>query len=547
MTNKESSYLQYLPPALWRDDPKPPAFSLGQFLLVFEQILTGLEEDLPAAQKGYRHASLEQTLDQLHKLYNPLKVSSNDELWTEQWLDYLASWVGLELQPDWDQYQKRKLINDAVNIYNLRGLKRGLLKHLEIYVTSTLRPRIAVDTGETVFRVALTGDAVGHANVVSSGPPILHPLSVEIDRTSSSYRGRLIVGDAGAPDRSQPAKLWRLRPNGEFDYQVKTDNSLDYLPLYDGSDLDFGDPVLTPVGIADDPLGFYGIADAGSPTAFSKILRLEKDPPHRATLVWRGAPMVKALDLMIDPAGNYIVLDRGNFDLNSSPEGQAQILVIDPEASPGGTPSGAVVGSPLRLTSVINPTALALHPDGDYFVADIGDGPFGLPASQTKFRPAEIYRIDQSTGAVTPLLADLPEELPRPVFPTSLHIDDPDQLLILDYGVKARRGDAGLVEPALIWRLSLPPAPPNLSILSKDISYVTPTDMTKDLKSNLIVVDQGDSMPNDDWRAPSNPYAFGVVLHFAETSPERLRAIDAINDIVAKEKPAGTRYTLKSD
>ena len=153
MSSEKSSYLQYLPPALWREEPETPEFSLMRFLLPFEKMLTGVEDGLAFVQNGYQHESIEHTLDVLHELYNPFMVQSDNPQWTEHWLAYLASWVGLSFLSSWDEHQKRKLIADAIDIHNIRGLKRGLFKYLEIYLVSELSPRITIDTGESVFRL----------------------------------------------------------------------------------------------------------------------------------------------------------------------------------------------------------------------------------------------------------------------------------------------------------------------------------------------------------------------------------------------------------
>jgi hypothetical protein len=53
MTHRKSSYLQYLPPVLWMGEPEAPEFSLGRFLLAFEHILTGLDDQPAIAHTGY--------------------------------------------------------------------------------------------------------------------------------------------------------------------------------------------------------------------------------------------------------------------------------------------------------------------------------------------------------------------------------------------------------------------------------------------------------------------------------------------------------------
>lgn len=50
-----------------------------------------------------------------------------------EFLDYLASWVALTLEPGWPEAKKRSLIKKAVELYHLRGTPRGLRVYLRIF------------------------------------------------------------------------------------------------------------------------------------------------------------------------------------------------------------------------------------------------------------------------------------------------------------------------------------------------------------------------------------------------------------------------------
>lgn len=639
MNNKKSSYLQYLPPALWRDEPDAPEVSLGRFLLSFEKLLTGVEDGSSFVQSRYQHESIEHTLDVLHELYNPFKIQSDDSEWTEQWLTFLASWVGLSPLSSWDEHQKRKLIADAVEIHNIRGLKRGLYKYLEIYLVSELKPRITIDIGETVFRLPLANALDKHAQVITSGPPIIHPLSVQVDKTSPSFKGQIIIGDYD-PHGTDSARIWRIKSTGEYEYNtIGGRNS--YYPLYNGDPLNHiilpppdplkpvvdRKPIYTPIAIVDDYDSYYGIADSGSGNSgsASKILRVPKLSPYATTsvsLVWVGPPMIRAVDMVINSSGNYVVLDRGNFDLGlpvgstGGPLDVCKILEIQPDMGTGGIITGAVLNQ-IDLPIIVEPMALTIHPDGDYIVADIGVDPVGgalvgtdgiTIASTSTFtsasatfitssvkvgdtlsilfgndsvdspyqilqvvtetellilnshgrftgdtgqtwlvhRRTEIYKINSTTGNPTSLLSGIPIQQPYPAKPTALLMEDSEHLLILDYGVKNRTGTKPLVQPARIWRLAIPPATPSLEIVNQDIGFVWPTDMSMDLKENVIIVDQGGRPDDRDWRAPDFPHEFGVILHFTDSAaPASYRTARAISDIIRTEKQAETYFRLR--
>ena len=50
-----------------------------------------------------------------------------------EFLEYLASWVALDLEPGWPEAKKRSLIKKAVELYHLRGTPRGLRVYLRVF------------------------------------------------------------------------------------------------------------------------------------------------------------------------------------------------------------------------------------------------------------------------------------------------------------------------------------------------------------------------------------------------------------------------------
>ena len=103
----QSSYLDYLP-ALYRDDE-----FMGQFLLIFESIMKPVEN----------------TIDNISLYFDPIMT-------TESLLPWLASWLGLTLDPTWPEERRRELVKSAAELYRWRGTKRGLAEYLRIYTGS---------------------------------------------------------------------------------------------------------------------------------------------------------------------------------------------------------------------------------------------------------------------------------------------------------------------------------------------------------------------------------------------------------------------------
>ncbi|MBD1873795.1 phage tail protein I [Nodosilinea sp. FACHB-131] len=120
-----SDYLQYLPAAL-QTDP-----ILGQFLLAFEQILTGLPtastETKILLPETENPPGLEALIGQLHTYLDPTQTPA-------EFLPWLANWVALSLREDWPEQVKRSFIRRIVPLYQKRGTKAGLVEMLKLYL-----------------------------------------------------------------------------------------------------------------------------------------------------------------------------------------------------------------------------------------------------------------------------------------------------------------------------------------------------------------------------------------------------------------------------
>ncbi|MGB7444093.1 MAG: phage tail protein [Coleofasciculaceae cyanobacterium] len=123
-----STYQQYLPTILQED------VFIGQFLLAFEHILSGL--NITSAQEKVITANtdnppgLEEILDNVDVYFNPQQTP-------EEFLPWLAGWVALSLRDDWQVEVKRAFIQQIVGLYHLRGTKEGLIKILGLYLKNS--------------------------------------------------------------------------------------------------------------------------------------------------------------------------------------------------------------------------------------------------------------------------------------------------------------------------------------------------------------------------------------------------------------------------
>lgn len=104
MSDEKSRYLDYLP-SIFQDDP-----FLGRFLLPFQEVMDAFGDLL----SGIDH------------LWSPA-------LTDPEFLPWLASWVALVMDEEWDEAKRRQLIGEAVELYRWRGTVKGLKRYLEIY------------------------------------------------------------------------------------------------------------------------------------------------------------------------------------------------------------------------------------------------------------------------------------------------------------------------------------------------------------------------------------------------------------------------------
>lgn len=124
--------LQYLP-AVYAEDP-----FLGQFLLAFEKILLGRNDEPGGAAPGsaLNPKGLEQIIDGLAALYDPLTTP-------EEFLPWLSQWTALSLRADMSLDEQRQFVAQVISLYQYRGTQANLENLLKLYVDAA--PTITVD------------------------------------------------------------------------------------------------------------------------------------------------------------------------------------------------------------------------------------------------------------------------------------------------------------------------------------------------------------------------------------------------------------------
>jgi phage tail-like protein len=88
------------------------------------------------------------------------------QLAPDDFVDWLASWVGVDIDETWSLERRRSLIRDAVALYRIRGTAAGLAAHVRLYAGVT--PEIDESGGCTwseTADTAMPGSAQPHLTV----------------------------------------------------------------------------------------------------------------------------------------------------------------------------------------------------------------------------------------------------------------------------------------------------------------------------------------------------------------------------------------------
>jgi phage tail-like protein len=135
MAGAPSSYLQHLPEMFrGKDENGDPVF-LGDYLKIFEAMLSS-RDDAPAPG-GKKIDGIEQRLEEFVEYLDPALTPVNDPaaaILDSEFLTYLATWVALVLDQNWDLKRKREWLRQIVPLYKRRGTKAGLTAYLNMFI-----------------------------------------------------------------------------------------------------------------------------------------------------------------------------------------------------------------------------------------------------------------------------------------------------------------------------------------------------------------------------------------------------------------------------
>jgi len=93
-------------------------------------------------------AALDEVLAPAVLAIHTIDAYLDPQLAPRDFLDWLATWVGIELDETWPEPLQRDLVANAVDLYRWRGTKRGLAATIKLY--AGVDPEI-IDNGGTSF------------------------------------------------------------------------------------------------------------------------------------------------------------------------------------------------------------------------------------------------------------------------------------------------------------------------------------------------------------------------------------------------------------
>lgn len=546
---EQSSYLRYLPPVLWQDEPAAPEFSLGSMLRIFEKLLTGIDDGVSVPHGDHEDPPLMTQVASLQQLFDPWRTPADKR---KPFLPWLASWVALEFPtlqdtPLWDEYQQRKVTAQTAQLYRLRGRKAGLNLYLDLYAVGRTRPRVALDDGSRLLSVTpQTGVMAPVTEFVLQGPVVSGTRVIEgLTRpwcATTDSGGYLLVGDIGLPSNlpvQLPDRVWRLDPVGHYDLAGSPPKPQ---PLASGS-LPLQNVVAVAVrpARAPAPETLYVLDRSGA--LYAIPAPFPGTPAMKVTSLAQPGKSFWPVAMAADPAsGNLLVLDRGDVPDNPS---ATSLVTVQP---------APLTVTRTSLSSVTEPLSLAVNPDGTLLVGDGGDQ---APASPAGF-PGNLVQIDRTpaTWTQTPLL---PAANPL-VAPTGIARTPDGRLFVLDTGVKPFTPSAtnpficAVAQDAGIFQVDLTATPPSAVRITGPGQFVYPTGMTA-AGPQLLVCDPGQPEVGglQPYWSRVRPYQFGVVIHFADSQlpadqgqrPLVLaQAVGNIRTIIDDQKPAHTVWDL---
>ncbi|KRC81832.1 phage tail protein [Sphingomonas sp. Root241] len=160
-------------PATYSAEPVSADF-LARFMLLFDQL----------------RAEMLAPIDALPALFDPRATPAAEaDTSGEDFLDWLAAWIGIALDRGWSVERRRRLVREAPALFRIRGTALGLKRHVAVY--TGVEPRLVEHF--RLRRWLALDEAQLDGNAQLWGPDIVRRL--QLDEYSEIGRFALVDGD----------------------------------------------------------------------------------------------------------------------------------------------------------------------------------------------------------------------------------------------------------------------------------------------------------------------------------------------------------------
>jgi len=129
-----SEYIQHLP-EIYRGPAADGGDSfLGEYLKIFEALISGREDVADGDTIRGLDPLTDEFVEYLDPGLVPLDAPDANGALNSEFLTYLASWVALTLDQNWDLEKRRDWLRRIVPLYKRRGTRDGIEEYLRVFV-----------------------------------------------------------------------------------------------------------------------------------------------------------------------------------------------------------------------------------------------------------------------------------------------------------------------------------------------------------------------------------------------------------------------------
>jgi phage tail-like protein len=463
---------------------------------------------------------IEKTIDDLVNLFDPWKTRPD-------LLPWLASVVGLDISPQWNEYQKRLLLSQIAGLHHRLGTKEAMLKLIDIYVPESRKGRICIDDCESLYRLKITNDNHGQLDLLAQSihyssednqptVSLLHPTAIVADGTGHYY-----VADIGGADSDtstiHPAAIWKITESGAIVGKPIT-----------------GDPIKRPIGLATDKSKNLLVLNAERNGNFSviEVAGIEAKSVFELTNFLPCGLCYRFVD-----ASTELIFIAGKYKDN----GQAKVISLKK------TPTKTYILEHIYdlsqgdATNIEQPISFLQISESAFL---IGDGKNEKNSAANIFYVELDLSVDEiKKGPISLLLNDEKITYPQCIIRTGVA----NHFILIDTGLRNPQAGQGfgqvITTPTIYLIITDSPESPTKATLEKISTNKTlsnPFAVRKTQSNEYILIDKGffNIINGDKEEFRSLVHKVSIVNHFKETSNMILPVRKSIKRIGTNSKPS---------